>query len=183
MIEGRDICRLAIPNKEIHILYENLIRSLIKEVLQESKVDALIQALVSGDARTVNELLQEFVINALSVHDIPHSETERTYHLFVLGLLVTLEPNYEVRSNRESGYGRYDIMLIPKDRQKKGIVIEFKKASKHNSEDLEEAAQKALEQIDQKRYAHALHADGIKNVLSYGIAFMGKNVLVKLKEN
>ena len=72
-------------------------------------------------------LLQEFILNSVSFFDFPNREPEKSYHLFVLGLLVFLADTYQVKSNRESGYGRYDIMLIPHDKNKLGIIIEFKK--------------------------------------------------------
>lgn len=107
-------------------------------------------------------------------------EPERSYHLFVLGLLVLLGEDYDVISNRESGLGRYDILIAPKNPELTGVVIEFKKAL--GSETLEETAQKALEQIISKNYVHELKTKNVKNILAYGIAFSGKNLTVVSKQ-
>ncbi|WP_248625366.1 PD-(D/E)XK nuclease domain-containing protein [Natroniella acetigena] len=104
---------------------------------------------------------------------------EKVYHAFVLGLLLNLRDDYEVNSNRESGYGRYDVMIIPKDTNKLEVVIEFKKVNKHRNEDLEEAVEDALEQIEDRRYRQDLIRKGINNVLEIGIAFSGKRVMIK----
>jgi len=106
-------------------------------------------------------------------------KSEKVYHSFVLGMLVALSDDYEVRSNRESGYGRYDVMVIPRDLSKKGIIIEFKKVDE--DEDLEAAAKSALKQIEEKQYRQELVDRGVKDIIELGIAFEGKVVLVKQK--
>jgi PD-(D/E)XK nuclease superfamily protein len=112
--------------------------------------------------------------------DLPSKEPEKSYHLFVLGLLVTLQDLYEVDSNRESGYGRYDIMLIPKDISKRSIIIEFKRI--FDDEDLETDATQALEQIRTKGYAQNLKRRSIQTITAFGIDFKGKEVLLKKDE-
>ena len=109
--------------------------------------------------------------------DVPFEESEKIYHAFVLGLLVGLKDRYTIKSNREAGLGRYDVMLFPKNTQELGIVMEFKKVSP--SEDLEQAAETALQQIDEKKYAHELISYGVSRVLTLGLAFKGKQVFVK----
>ena len=103
-------------------------------------------------------------------------KSESFYHAFVLGMLVYLEKEYEVRSNRESGYGRYDVMIIPKDKNKKAIIIEFKKASKLKAETLEQALDEALKQIKEKKYEMELISLGLQDIVKIGIAFKGKEV-------
>jgi hypothetical protein len=100
----------------------------------------------------------------------------------VLGLLVALADTHQVKSNRESGYGRYDLMLIPKDTNKLGIIIEFKKTSAREKETLDMAADRAMEQIKAKGYAQELRQLGIKNVVAYAIAVQGKQILLKAQE-
>ena len=136
----------------------------------------LFNALIAGNTHSVEDLLQKFIITSISSFDIPDSESEKSYHMFVLGLLVALEGEYAVRSNRESGYGRYDVMLIPHDKSKTGVVIEFKSARRQT---LEQATDDALLQIQDKQYAQELRAQGVKNIMGYGIAFAGKELLVK----
>ena len=99
--------------------------------------------------------------------------------MLVLGMLVHLKDTHQIVSNRESGDGRYDVMIIPKNLSHLGIVIEFKIAEKETGESLEKAADLALKQIHDKGYVTEMHARGIKNVLVYGIAFLGKQILVR----
>ena len=113
-------------------------------------------------------------------HPSGKSEPERFYHGFVLGLLVELRDKYEVKSNRESGYGRYDIELVPKNSSTPGIIIELK-AAKSAQENLQVLAEDALEQIEQKRYDTALLAEGVTDIYKYGIAFYKKNVEIVVK--
>ncbi len=179
LVEGKDICTLAIPNEEIKILYRQLIHDIVQQSLTTAKIQALLKSLSVGDSVKVSELLQEFVLNSMSIFDIPSNESEKSYHLFILGLLVVLADTYIVRSNRESGYGRYDILLIPRDRSKTGIILELKKVSSLKGESLEEASKKALEQVELKSYAQELKDLGIKQIIAFGIAFQGKQVAVK----
>src|SRR5262249_37086317 len=144
---GNKICTLVVPNQEIKNLFRNLIQNIFEESLDISKIESLYDAISTGNGLKFAELLQEFVQNSMSAFDIPATEPEKSYHLFVLGLLVILSDCYEVKSNRESGDGRYDIMLIPRDKHKRGIVIEFKKVSQNTREALEGTAASALDQI------------------------------------
>lgn len=181
LISGKKVCSLKIPNNEIRQLYFDLIKLIFTQSITKGQTSELLKAIIDGDVFVFQELLQNFIINSMSVYDIPVTEAERSYHLFVLGLLVALSDQYEIKSNRESGYGRYDIMLIPKQKNKIGIVIEFKKVIP--GETLETAAQKALEQIENKNYAQELISKSVKEILKYGVAFEGKKVFVKLAKN
>jgi len=174
--DGKKICLLTIPNKEIMVLYKSLIKAIIENTISESNAKMLLTALTTGDTKIFSELLQEFISNSMSVFDLPKNEQEKSYHLFILGLLVYLMDTYEIKSNRESGFGRYDIMLIPKDSNKLGIIMEFKKAK--DDETIEQAAYKALEQIKQKNYAQELKSRNVHHIKLMGIAFLGKKVLV-----
>ena len=139
----------------------------------------MIKLLASGDIDNFSYAFQELVLNSLSFNDINDTELEKSYHLFVLGLLVILSDQYAVRSNRESGHGRYDLMLIPRDVTKTGIIIEFKKAP--TVEQFTKTCQEVLNQIKQKNYIHELRAQGVKNIIIYGIAFFKKQLLVSLE--
>ncbi len=172
---GKSYCNLTIPNEEVKILYETFIQEIIESMLTKTKFKSFLTAIISGDIETFSLLLQEFIVNSMSFYDLPNDEPEKSYHLFVLGLLVLLADTYQIKSNRESGYGRYDIMLIPHDKNKLATIIEFKKVS---TESLEKTAQNALEQITAKQYAQELKALGITHIKALGIAFQGKKVLV-----
>jgi hypothetical protein len=176
--EGSAFCVLAIPNQEVQAIYYKMISGLLEESLDTRKLTMLIHALEQGDSETLTQILDDYICSSFSSFDVPESEPEKSYHLFMLGLLVVLHGRYEVRSNRESGYGRYDIMLIPVDRTKPGIILEFKKVSKVLKETLETAAEKALSQIREKRYEQELRDLKVPSVIAFGIAFDGKRILV-----
>ncbi len=176
LIKGKKVAHLKLPNKEIEYLFEDLIQQIFSENVVGDQAEEILQALLKSNTVYFAELLQGFVINSMSSHDIPANEPERSYHLFVLGLLVLLSDDYTVTSNRESGLGRYDILIAPKKPSNPSIVIEFKKAV--NSEQLEDCAKKALEQIMQKNYLQELKAKKVTTILAYGIAFSGKNLSV-----
>ena len=151
-IEGTLHCQLKIPNKEVHIFYQNLIGKWFKETLTNQKYEEMLSTLISGDIENFGYIFEEFVINNISYFDVLGKEPERVYHAFVLGMIISISQNYEVKSNKESGYGRYDVMIIPKDTSKLGIIIEFKKINNLSKETIEEGTLKALKQIEEKRY-------------------------------
>ena len=176
---GEMYCNLSIPNMEVNYLYRQIILGWFKESINNDKFNIMLKSLVTGDIKTFGKILKNFVENSMSYFDAAGSESEKVYHAFVLGMLLGLGDNYEVKSNRESGYGRYDVMVIPKNISKIGIVIEFKKVDEDDEEDLEKAADAALKQIKDKDYKSELIEKGIKNIIELGIAFEGKKVLVK----
>jgi len=108
------------------------------------------------------------------------TQPERFYHGFVLGLLVELRERYEVRSNRESGYGRYDVMLVPHDKHERAVILEFKVFDKEEESSLKDTVAAALRQIEEKRYEEELLLQGIskQQIYKYGFAFEGKKVLI-----
>lgn len=110
-------------------------------------------------------------------------EGEKVYHAFVLGMLISLNDTHEVLSNRESGYGRYDVMIIPKNVSNLGIIIEFKKLDPDDEENLEETADEALKQIIEKKYSTTLEHKGVKNIKEIAIVFRGKDIYIKAREN
>lgn len=177
--EGVEYCKLAIPNMEVRYLYKQIVLGWFSESITRENFDQMIKSLVSGDIELFEYLFSEFVMKSISYFDVSGEESEKVYHSFVLGILVALSDSYEVKSNRESGYGRYDIMIIPRDKTKLGIIIEFKKVTAIRKESIEEAGEKALKQIKDKNYKVELLDRGIKDIIELGIAFEGKKVLVK----
>lgn len=177
--DGKKECDLIIPNQEIKYLYKELINRIFEESVMGGQSKELLKALIEGNTQVFAQLLQSFVINSMSTFDLPSAEPERSYHLFILGLLVALSDEYVVKSNRESGLGRYDIMLIPKQLQKPGIIIEFKKVWSNKTETIEVASQKALDQILEKKYVQELQEKGVQRIFAYGIAFEGKTLFVQ----
>jgi len=137
----------------------------------------MLKALVKGDIETFENIFQELVLKIFIYHDFGQ-ESERVYQAFAIGLLVWLSDTHELRSNRESGYGRYDVMLIPKDRTKLGIIMEFKKVNTRKHETMEQAIAVAFKQIEDKQYSKELQSLGITQILKLAIVFEGKEVKV-----
>ncbi len=177
---GKTYCNLQIPNLEVLYLYQEIIMSWFKESINNDRFTLMLGSLIRGDLETFEDILSEFVMESVSYFDTEKSN-ESFYHAFVLGMLIGLGDDYQVESNRESGYGRYDVMVIPKDKRKLGIVMEFKKVNQKKNEDLEIAVEAALKQIQDKNYKQELINRSIDSILEIGIAFQGKELLVRKK--
>lgn len=182
-IEGILHCTLAIPNKEVYIYFKNMILKWFDDSLSMLKYKNMLNALITGDIENFGYLFKHFVLNNLSYFDVSGKEPEKIYHAFVLGMLVSLSENYEVKSNKESGFGRYDVMIIPKNISKYGIIVEFKKINELSKETMEEATKKALSQIENKRYESELVERGINNIIKLAIVFKNKEVEITKKQN
>ncbi len=173
---------LAIPNREIAKLYRELIAKAIDQTLQSGQTTALFTALMKEDLYSLTTLLQEFVINSCSYYDLPANDLERSIHLFVLGLLSGLSNRYIIQSNRESGQGRYDIMLMPRQSEDPGILIEFKKSKNDKQKTLATTAKKALQQIKSLDYKVQLKTFEHKGpIFYYGIAAYGKRLVIDME--
>ncbi|KKQ33041.1 MAG: hypothetical protein US49_C0003G0069 [candidate division TM6 bacterium GW2011_GWF2_37_49] len=170
---------LRLPNLEIKSFYKVVILEWLKNKISMNNYTMMLNSLVSGDIEEFKNIFYDFVIKTLSVFDTSGKEPEKFYHAFVLGMLVSLSENYEVKSNKESGFGRYDVMVIPKNPKLRGIIMEFKKVTDLIDNSLDKAVEIALTQIDDKKYATELLARGVENIVKLGIAFDGKRVLVK----
>ena len=173
---------LNLTNLEVKIMFGNLIRDWFMET--QSSYNTFIKALLLGDVDAMNDYMNRVVFHTFSYFDTGkqgESEPERFYHGFVLGLLVELQDKYLLRSNRESGFGRYDVMLEPLDDSADGIIIEFKVRKPRTENSLEDTVAAALRQIEEKQYVQELTARGIpeKRIRKYGFAFEGKTVLIE----
>ncbi|MCB1118924.1 MAG: AAA family ATPase [Chlamydiia bacterium] len=178
--ENQFFYTLQIPNLEVKWLFEQIFRQWLEKGVGDDPKQ-MLRCLVSGNVADFSAAFADYVMNSVSLFDLADKQPERIYHAFVLGLLVQLQSTHEVKSNRESGFGRYDVMLIPKDPTQLGIIIEFKRTFPERGDTLESAAEAALKQIEEKRYAQELQQRGINNTLSLGIAFLGKHVCIKHK--
>jgi hypothetical protein len=178
LIRGRLNCELQIPNEEVHIFYENLIVKWFQETMTNQKYEEMLSNLVTGDIENFGYAFQEFVINNLSYFDVSGKEPEKVYHAFVLGMLVSISNTHEVKSNKESGFGRYDVMIIPKDISKPEIIIEFKKINVLSKETIEQGKVEALKQIQDMKYSEELIHKGVKNIIEIAIIFKGKEVMI-----
>ena len=174
--EYTDVYNLKIPNKEIRKYFGNMF--LNRFFGTEVKTNILIKALKNGDIKKFEKTLGEIMINMLSHFDLD-KEMEKIYQVFMIGLVGFLMGKYEIISNDESGYGRYNLAMIPIKSSEKAYLMEFKISKTKN--EMEKRAQKALNQIDEKKYDTKLKARGIKNILKIGVAFYGKEVKVVFK--
>ncbi|WP_315069191.1 AAA family ATPase [uncultured Clostridium sp.] len=181
VVRGRLHCNLKIPNKEVLIFYKSLIEKWFNKVMTNDCYKIMLETLTSGNITIFEGIFKEFVINNLSYFDVSGKEPERIYYAFVLGMFVSLSNEYEVKSNKESGYGIYDVMIIPKDISKIGIIIEFKKISYFLNSTIEEAAKTALKQIEEKKYEIELLQRGIKNIIKIAIVFKGNEIKIAQK--
>ena len=179
---GNIFCTLVPPNQEIYHFFRNMMRTWFEEATQAGDGQEMLSGLVNGELPAFRNHFTNMVLRMVSFNDVGDDTSESFYHAFVLGMLVTLDGTHEVKSNRESGYGRYDVMIIPRDLSKKGVVIEFKKADRYGEESIESALDAAMVQIEEKRYVEELHARGVKDVVKLGIAFKGKKVLMRMGE-
>ena len=162
--EYTDVYNLRIPNKEIRKYFGNMF--LNRFFGTEVKTNTLIKALENGDIKKFEKTLGEIMINMLSHFDLD-KEMEKIYQVFMIGLVGFLMGKYEIISNDESGYGRYDLAMIPIKSNEKAYLMEFKISK--TKKGMEEKAQKALKQIDEKKYDTKLKARGIKNILKIQI--------------
>ncbi len=168
------IWELEVPNREVRLIYRELVVRWFAEKLEDNCLRDMLKALSIGDIDLFERLLCKIVLQVMSYHDLGN-EPEKVYHALVLGMLVWMNGKYKIRSNRESGYGRYDIMLKPKDKTKPGIIIEFKRVEKESHE---EVLKSALQQIKDRGYSTELKSTGIANIIEIAVAFKGKQLWV-----
>lgn len=181
LVVGRYYGKLAIPNKEVKLVYEDMFRNwLFLAAPTRAYVDDLVQAIFAGDAETIQGILEEMFLRILSFQDGAGRKPEKLYHGLILGLLVHLENEYDVRSNRESGWGRADVLMRPKVPGKPGVVIEFKVPKRNETP--EAALLRAAEQVRDRKYAEEVRASGASVVHEYAMVFDGKRAWVSKVE-
>ncbi len=175
---------LMIPNKEVSYVYREIILNWIELFNTHGTYHQMLHELISGNIESFIDYFTTIVNSSVSVFDVSENQAENFYHAFVLGLFVSLANVYHLRSNRESGFGRYDLMLIPNkiDEQSIGYVIEFKKTNIRRGETVDSAAALALQQIQEKGYAQELVSLHVPRIFLIGIGFQGKEVQIQYQE-
>lgn len=173
---------LAITNREVELMFRRMVHDWFSATEQE--YNSFVEALLVCDTDAMNDYMNQVAMNMFSSFDTgkkaSKAEPERFYHGFVLGLMVDLQKDYVVTSNRESGLGRYDVMIEPRDKSKNAYILEFKVFNSRREQSLEDTVCAAHAQIEEKKYAAMLIAKGIpeEHIYKYGFAFEGKSVLI-----
>ncbi len=180
--EGTRLVNLTIPNYEVRLVFLNVFRHWLSGHLGGDDRSRMLQdAILRADTETAERLLENLMLS-VSYHDVTRHQPEKFYHGLILGLLVNLEAHYVVRSNRESGYGRADVLLIPREAERPGVVLEFKALDSQRGESAEQAMQMALSQIRDRDYAAELRAAGAQPIHELAVVFDGKRVWVRKQD-
>ena len=178
--DGAYVCEVSIPNREIAAVYKSEILSHLMQIgaITRTTANMVAESLFANDFLKLQKAISDYMDKSISFYD---AGAEGFYHGLVLGLIALLDNQYRIKSNRESGDGRYDISLIPREKRYPGIIMELKWKRGLDIDALEALSLEALGQIDVKRYDLELKEDGINDVIKLGIAFSGKKVVIKAK--
>lgn len=176
--DGSYLCEASIPNREIAVVYKSEIISHLLQIgaITRTTANKIAESLYANDFKKLQNAIGEYMDKSISFYD---AGAEGFYHGLILGLIALMDNQYKIKSNRESGDGRYDISLIPREKRYPGIIMEIKWKSNLNEDALEILAEDALAQIDNMRYDTEMMEEGIENILKLGIAFSGKKVNIK----
>ena len=176
--DGVYLCEVSIPNREIAAVYKSEVLSHLMQIgaITRTTANKIAESLYANDLKKIQQAIAEYIDKTVSFYD---AGSEGFYHGLVLGLVALMDNHYKIKSNRESGNGRYDISLIPRESKYPGIIMELKWKNGIDDELLEKLSWEALNQINDKKYDFEMSSDGIENILKLGIAFSGKKVRVK----
>ena len=172
---GDFMCEVALPNKEITFVYNKEILQKLHNIVPQATAISIQESLYSNNVAALQKHLGTLLMQSVSCYD---TIGENFYHGLILGLCATLDNRYYITSNRESGEGRYDICLSPKNASLPGVLIELKAAKDCSDDELKELSENALKQINDRKYDTELTTKGVKNVFKYGVAFSGKKVQI-----
>ncbi len=167
---GLDEYELKIPNEEVRYFFKNTFLDIVLK--PKSNFREMIKNLLKKDIGKYKYYLQQIMLNSVSYHNI--GTEEKPYHNLLLGMILSLDMQYNIMSNDEMGHGRADLVLEPFDKRKAGFIFEFKVAKKES--DLEKLGKEALEQIKEKKYIYKLRENGVKEIILVGMVFLGKEV-------
>lgn len=180
LADGSYLCEVSIPNREIAAVYKSEILSHLLQIgaITRTTANKIAESLYTNEYKKLQQAIAEYMDKSISFYD---AGAEAFYHGLVLGFIALMDDQYRIKSNRESGDGRYDISLISREKKHPGIIIELKWKKGLSEQALDHLADEALEQNDQKRYDSEMKQNGSINILKFGIAFSGKKVRVKTK--
>jgi len=168
------MAKIAIPNKEVRFIYDKIIAGWFSKAVSLESYTNFIQSLTEGDMDKFKMYITSYIMQTGSYFDFNSNTSEQIFHVFILGLVVGLRDRYNIHSNKESGLGRFDVICVPKDKEERAILLEFKVSD--TAELLIEKAKEALLQIKEKQYIELLKQQEIKSVLAIGLAFYGKQM-------
>ena len=168
------------PNFEIKLLFEQIIDNWFRNKVMGNDLQSILKDLVTLNLKEYEKKFKKLVVEMFSYMDVGENTAENFYHAFVLGMLVGLKDTYYVNSNRESGMGRYDIMLEPKDKNGNSFIMEFKVYKEDKEKMIEETIENAKKQIKEKRYEQNLVERGFRNITKMVYAFKGKEVKMEV---
>lgn len=176
--DGAWLCEVAIPNRETAAVYKSEILSHLMQIgaMRRATVNKIAESLYARDTKKLQDGIEEYMKNSISFYD---AGAEGFYHGLVLGLIALMDNQYRIRSNRESGDGRYDICMIPRDNKYPAILMELKWNKELNEENLDALSAEALNQINVKGYDAEIRTEGIADIIKFGIAFSGKKVKIR----
>ncbi|MEK6731069.1 MAG: AAA family ATPase [Pseudomonadota bacterium] len=173
-------CDLLPPNFEVSLVYRRMVKDWLTDRIGQGQYDYFIGTLLKGNMEDFAEMLKKYLVETISVFDVSGKNPEKFYHGLVLGIISSTMKTHTIKSNRESGYGRYDVVIIPKDltnSQAVSLILEFKVAKE--GEELKASAHEALQQIEKRHYEAELKQAGITKIIKAGLAFSGKKVVVE----
>lgn len=175
--DGAYLCEVSIPNREIAAVYKSEILSHLLQIgaITRTTANRIAESLYANDPKKLQKAIAEYMDKSISFYD---AGAEEFYHGLALGLVALMDHHYKIQSNRESGDGRYDISLIPRENQYPGIIMELKWKSGLDEDALETLSEAALAQIDDKRYDSEMRENGVDRILKLGVAFSGKKVKI-----
>ena len=182
LVINKQVGEFQIPNIEIQTIFEDSILYWFSKSQTYNKFNVVLENLKKGRIKDFSKYFADFIRQACSYYDFVDNEPERVYHALVLGMMVQLQSEYRITSNRESGYGRYDVMLHPLEPNLPAFVFEFKKFDKEDEESIQDTLNSAYQQMVDNQYASTLQQEGHTNIHLIAIAFKGKEVKMRYEE-
>ena len=174
------IYKVMLPNKEIKFLFRSIVKDWFRDKVTGNDLNSIMKDLITLKLKEFRKKFEILAMQMFSYLDVGENTAENFYHAFVLGMLVSLKDSYYVNSNRESGMGRYDIMLEPKDKNGNSFIMEFKVLEDMEETTIEETIENAKKQIEEKQYETELRKKGFNNITKIVFAFRGKNVKMEV---
>ena len=172
--------KVALPNNEIKDLFRGMVREWFSHQVEGEDLRSILNDLVNLKLEDFERKLKKLVIEMFSYFDVGENTAESFYHAFILGMLVGLKDSYYVKSNRESGYGRYDIMLEPKEKESNSFIMEFKIIESMEEKEVKAKIKEAKEQIKDKKYEQELKMRGFKNITKMVFVCNGKEIIMEV---